>query len=278
MCEMLGISAKRLLSANGILRAFFSHAEQHPHGWGLARFPHTGGPGAGPATVAPAGDPPSWLQPPLIEKEPVKATESETLRHILDETIDDPTILAHIRFATVGTMEYANCHPFTATDNRGRIWTLAHNGTIFNGPELNAYIGIQYGDTDSERVLLHLIDRIDREQIRLGRSLDEEERFGTLAAVIAELSKGNKLNLLIYDGEVLYAHCNFRGSLHFRQEADAVTFSTRPLSGEGWEETPFTSLIAVKDGEIIRTSPPHGNEYIHNPEDYRLVYMNFARL
>ena len=57
-----------------------------------------------------------------------------------------------------------------------------------------------------------------------------------------------------------------------------MTFSTRPLSGEKWEEAPFTSLIAVKDGEIIRTSPPHGNEYIHNPEDYRLVYMNFARL
>lgn len=27
-----------------------------------------------------------------------------------------------------------------------------------------------------------------------------------------------------------------------------------------------------------RTPPPHGNEYIYNPEDYRLVYMNIARL
>ena len=55
-------------------------------------------------------------------------------------------------------------------------------------------------------------------------------------------------------------------------------FSTRPLSGEGWEEAPFTSLIAVKDGEIVHTSPPHGNEYIYNPNDYRMVYMDFARL
>ena len=38
------------------------------------------------------------------------------------------------------------------------------------------------------------------------------------------------------------------------------------------------TLSAAKDGEIVRTSPPHGNEYIYNPEDYRLVYMNFARL
>ena len=258
MCELLGMSAKRRRAANATLREFFSHAEQHPHGWGLAKLR----PG----------------EAPVIEKEAVKATKSAALRRILDAPIEERTLIAHIRFATVGHLEYANCHPFSAADNRGRIWTLAHNGTIFNGPELNDYIGIQYGDTDSERVLLHLIDRIDREQIRLGRSLEEEERFGTLAAVIAELSKGNKLNLLIYDGEILYAHCNFRGTLHVRREADAVTFSTRPLSGEGWEEAPFTSLIAAKDGEIIRTSPPHGNEYIHNPEDYRLVYMDFARL
>ena len=258
MCEMLGISAKRRLSVNGILRTFFSHAEQHPHGWGLAKLR----PG----------------KAPVIEKEAVKATKSAALRRILDAPIEERTLIAHIRFATVGHLEYENCHPFSAADNRGRIWTLAHNGTIFNGPELNDYIGIQYGDTDSERVLLHLIDRIDREQIRLGRALDEEERFGMLAAVIAELSKGNKLNLLIYDGEILYAHCNFRGTLHVRREADAVTFSTRPLSGEGWEEAPFTSLVAVKNGEIIHTSPPHGNEYIYNPNDYRMVYMDFARL
>ena len=188
------------------------------------------------------------------------------------------TLLAHIRLATIGHIEYKNCHPFTAPDNKGRVWTFVHNGTIFNGSQLNAYLGLQYGDTDSERVLLHLINRIDREQIRLGRALDEEERFGTLATVIAELSKGNKLNLLIYDGEVLYAHCNFRGTLHVRREADAVTLSTRPLSGEGWEDAPFTSLVAAKDGEIICTSPPHGNEYIYNPNDYRMVYMDFARL
>ena len=258
MCELLGFSSRRKRRRNDLLREFYSHAEAHPHGWGLARFPDGGA--------------------PLVEKEPVCAAHSAFLADLLADPLEERALIAHIRLATVGHVEYENCHPFTAADNRGRTWTLAHNGTIFNGAHLNDYMGIQYGDTDSERVLLHLIDRIDREQIRLGRPLDEEERFGTLAAVIAELSKGNKLNLLIYDGEVLYAHCNFRGTLHVRREADAVTFSTRPLSDEGWEEAPFTSLVAAKDGEIIRTSPPHGNEYIYNPNDYRMVYMDFARL
>ena len=259
MCEMLGLSAKRRLPANGILRAFFSHAEQHPHGWGLATFPDGGA--------------------PSIDKEPICASRSALLKGRLDDApIEERTLIAHIRFATVGHLEYANCHPFSAADNRGRIWTLAHNGTIFNGPELNDYIGIQCGDTDSERVLLHLIDRIDREQIRLGRSLDEEERFGTLAAVIAELSKGNKLNLLIFDGEVMYAHTNFRDTLYMWQQPDAVLFSTRPLSVGTWEKVPFTRLVAVRAGEVVREGESHGNEYIYNPEDYRFVYMNFARL
>ena len=74
MCEMLGISAKRRREMNAVLREFFSHAERHPHGWGLARF------GDGRA--------------PSIEKEPVKATESELLGGILGERIEERTLLA----------------------------------------------------------------------------------------------------------------------------------------------------------------------------------------
>ena len=144
MCEMLGISAKRRREMNAVLREFFSHAERHPHGWGLARF------GDGHA--------------PLIEKEPVKATESELLGGILGERIEERALLAHIRFATVGTMEYANCHPFSGADDSGRVWTLVHNGTIFSGAVLNDYIGLQFGETDSERILLHLIARVNRAQ------------------------------------------------------------------------------------------------------------------
>ena len=261
MCEMLGISARRRREANATLREFFSHAERHPHGWGLARFDERG-----------------TLVAPGVEKEPVKATVSEHLRNLLADKIDDQTILAHIRFATVGTMEYENCHPFTGTDNSGRVWTLVHNGTIFAGASLNDYMGLQFGETDSERVLLHLIARIDRAQNRQGRALAEKERFDVLSSAIGALAKGNKLNLLVFDGEVLYVHTNFRGSLHFLKEDGAVTLSTNPLSQGDWKPVPFTRLVAIKGGEFVREGPSHGNEYIYNPDDYRFVYMNFARL
>lgn len=258
MCEMLGVSSRERRRLNELLREFYSHADAHPHGWGLALFPAGGA--------------------PSVEKEAVCATKSECLEKLLSVPIEERLAIAHIRLATIGHIEYANCHPFTAIDNRGRIWTLAHNGTIFSGAELNPYLGLQYGETDSERVLLRIVDRVDREQARLGRALDDEERFDVLLAAVSDLAKGNKLNLLVSDGEFVYAHCNFKGSLHVRREPGSVTFSTRPLSGEGWEALPFTSLVAAKDGEIVRTSPPHGNEYVYNPNDYRMLYVDFARL
>ena len=177
MCEMLGISAKRRIRANDILREFYSHADRHPHGWGLATFNDAGAPD--------------------IEKEAVKATESEYLKKRLAEPIEESVLLAHIRLATVGHLEYRNSHPFAAADNCGRIWTLEHNGTIFNGAELNRYMGLQFGSTDSERILLHLVDIVNERQIRHGRALDWKERFAALddlqQAEPPRLRRGNTL-------------------------------------------------------------------------------------
>ena len=257
MCEILGISAKRRRAFNAVLREFFSHAEQNPHGWGLARLSQS---------------------PQIIDKEPCKATESEQLRGLLDAGIEERTLLAHIRFASLGHPEYVNCHPFTASDSSGRVWTLIHNGTIFSSDVLNGYIGIQTGTTDSERVLLYLVDCIDRAQARAGRPLGADERFDLLAAEIAALADGNKVNLLFYDGEVMYAHTNLKDTLHYCRDGDALLFSTKPLSAGAWTPVPFMRLVAVQDGAFIREAPPHGYEYVYNPEDYRYVYMGYAML
>lgn len=263
MCELLGISAKQRRAVNAVLREFFSHAELNPHGWGLARFTGAGG---------------VRLPQPLIDKEPCKATTSERLRGLLDADVEERMLLAHIRFASVGHPECVNCHPFTAADSSGRVWTLAHNGTIFHGEALNDYLSIQSGSTDSERVLLYLVDCIDRAQARTGRPLDAEERFDVLASEISTLADGNKLNLLICDGEVMYVHTNLKGTLHYSPDGDALIFSTKPLSTGTWTPVPFTRLLAVQDGAIVREAPSHGHEYVYDPEDYRYIYMGYAML
>ena len=53
----------------------------------------------------------------------------------------------------------------------------------------------------------------------------------------------------------------------------------RTIRNQGCEvlESPLRR-VAAKDGRFVREGAPHGNEYVHNPEDYQMVYMNYSRL
>lgn len=159
-----------------------------------------------------------------------------------------------------------NCHPFVGRDNRGRVWTLAHNGTVFRGDALGPYFAAQEGRTDSERLLLLLLDRVGARQDALGRALGPEERFAEFAVLAHELSPGNKLNLLVYDGEALYAHANAAGSLHLREDpSGAAVLSTRPLgSGDGWEPLPLCTPVAYRMADF--GEPPVVVNYFYHEQ------------
>jgi glutamine amidotransferase len=259
MCELFGLSSSRPVRLNALLREFASHSAEHPDGWGIATF-HDG--------------------IPSIEKEPVRASSSPYLAARLTEPVEAAAAIAHIRKATVGAMERVNCHPFVGRDNRGRVWTLAHNGTVFRGGALAPFFAVQEGRTDSERVLLLLLDRVGVRQDALGRALTAEERFAEFAAVCRDLAEGNKLNLLVYDGETLFAHANAAGSLHVREGEGAALLSTRPLTsaGGGWEPVPLCTPVAWRGGERIFSAPSHGKEYVPSPDDFRLFFTDYAAL
>lgn len=257
MCELFGISSKRNLWLNDYLKEFFSHCNEHPNGWGLACFDGNEA---------------------FIEKEPLKASKSKYLKERLSQPFCKKTAFAHIRKATVGNELYMNCHPFTKKDISKRRWTLIHNGTVFDYDALNRYTKVQDGDTDSERILLYLIDKINYRINIMGRSLDEKERFELLDSFFSSISKGNKMNVLLYDGEFMYAHTNYVGSLHYLKKSDGILFSTQPLSDEDWQPLPFTSLMAYREGELVYQGSPHGNEYIDNIEDLKYIYQIFSNL
>ena len=147
MCELFGISAGNEIDAGPWLQMFFPHSEKNPHGWGIAHFHQN------PAGRAGFG---------TLEKEPVKAVRSKYLKERLRQGMRASTLLAHIREATIGALEYNNTHPFQKMDDSGRCWTLAHNGTVFEGALLSGFIEAQEGQTDSERILLYLVDQINR--------------------------------------------------------------------------------------------------------------------
>jgi glutamine amidotransferase len=185
---------------------------------------------------------------------------------------------AHIRYATIGQVEYKNCHPYTIRDKSGRQWTLIHNGTIFEYEPLNPYVHIQNGNTDSERILLYVVDQVNKAERRVQRKLDRDERFYLLDSLVTKISKGNKLNLMMYDGEVFYVHTNYKKSLHQLEKDGQILFSTAPLSEEDWQPVTFTTLLGYEGSTRIFEGTNHGNEYVDSEENMKFLYSIFSSL
>lgn len=257
MCELFGINSSEKIQLNYLLKEFFSHGVEHPHGWGMAFF---------------------YGNAVSLEKQPEASFKSKYLKQRLRVKIEADKMLAHIRFATRGTMDYENTHPFVMRDNNDRTWTLEHNGTIFECEALNRFMNVQQGQTDSERILLYIVDRMNAEQECLNRPLSSEERFQMMDKIICELTPENKVNLLVYDGELLYVHTNFKDSLFQCRKENAMIFSTKPLENKDWENVPMNTLFAYKNGNLLYTGTNHGHEFVNSEAKMRLLFLDYANL
>ena len=238
MCELFGFSGKHEENLIPYLLEFFSHGSDNPHGWGLADLGRT---------------------PVQIEKEAIRADHSRLLPHIIKDLRPTRLLLAHTRKATVGDMTVENCHPFSFSDDTGCRWSMMHNGTIFQCDRLGKYQRLQHGTTDSERIILYLVDRMNQAVAKDG-TLTEEQRRTVVEDLMRELSPNNKLNLILSDGERLYVHINTRGSLYRKDDGEGVLFSSQPLDGEVWTPVEINRLLVYRDGEQIYAGPAHSYE------------------
>lgn len=239
MCELLGYSGRHAADLRGYLKIFYSHSVRHPHGWGMLRL---------------------LDGVPQLLREPVCAAQSTLLPQILAEMPPQTAALAHIRLATVGSVKAENCHPFSACDCTGRRWTLIHNGTVYSGKTLIPYRARQSGDTDSERIFLWLMDTLNA--LQQSRSLSPAERFDVIDRLVITLSPRNKLNLMIYDGELLYVHKNMKHTLYMKDYDGGLLFATVPLDADGWRSVPLARLAAYRCGEPVRLGTLHNQVYI----------------
>jgi len=243
MCELYGTFGKKNISLNEDLKLFYKHSIKHAHGWGLAYW--------------------NKKSKLTLYSEGKCANESELLKSILSSPIESQVSIGHIRFATAGSICDRNSHPFTATDSSGREWTLAHNGNIYVGLQLLPYIEEQIGETDSERILLYLVDCIDKKTEEKGAPLDSKERCEVVDSVLAELSLGNKLNLLIYDSQQYYVHTNAKDTLYLSFKDDYYCFATVPLENNFlWDKVPLNRLLVYSGINQIYCGSDHCNEFI----------------
>ena len=240
MCEIFGISSSTPLDVRGYLKTFYSHSINHPHGWGILRKNNG---------------------KPEIIKEPICATGSRKISRVINETEPQTDILAHIRLATVGAVKYNNCHPYTGKDISGRNWTLIHNGTIYSSRLLSKYLSLQKGDTDSERVFLYLLDTINDYTEKNKMPLSAKQRCDIINEIAITLSPRNKLNFMIFDGEILYVHKNMMDTLSYLELNNGIIISTQPLDNNDWKQFPMTKMLAYKKGKCVYEGTNHGNVF-----------------
>lgn len=180
-------------------------------------------------------------------------------------------IFAHIRLATVGEINLNNCQPFTGKDANGCLWMLMHNGTVFSYPELEKYVAKQNGSTDSERILLLIIDKINEFEKAKKSPSTISERFNLLSDLISKLAEGNKINIMIYDGDMTYIHSNMKDSMYYVKNDESITVSSTPLDEQKWMNVRLNRLFGLKKGEVIFESEPHSNEFIFTEKHLKAI-------
>ncbi|MDR3304528.1 MAG: class II glutamine amidotransferase [Clostridiales Family XIII bacterium] len=269
MCQLFAVTGRRPVQVNEEVKYFLQNSFIHKHGWGYSDF--TGG-------------------KTFVKRETTPAYESEFAKKLLAAPLLLQSAMFHIRYATVGAVEHENTHPLTAMDLMGRQWTIIHNGTVFNFDKLDKYFYKQNGTTDTERLLLYLVERVNQKSVDSHRPLTDEERFRVVDKVLRAVAEGNKLNVVLYDSEVMYVHANSRtGSrvlgesgkndfLYELEAEDARFFSTVPLDGRAWAPVRLNTLLAYKDGALTQAGAAHDFEYIESDEDIRYLYRGFSAL
>jgi glutamine amidotransferase len=182
MCRLFGMSSAphRVRATFWLLEAPDSLSEQSrrdPDGTGLGYFNAHG--------------------VPEVHKAPIAAYEDRCFAEEAREA-ESSTFLAHVRFASTGSLQERNTHPFL---QHGRLF--AHNGVIEGLDRLDAELGgaqsLVKGDTDSERFFALITQRIEANDGDVGAGIEQA------AVWIAKNLQVYALNLILTTPNELWA-------------------------------------------------------------------------
>jgi predicted glutamine amidotransferase len=182
MCELMGISFDRPISADFSIRAFALRDEENANGWGLAWYPDR--------SVAIVKEPVEWRQ----------STHTKFLESYPNLT--SRVYIAHVRHQTTGGVPtHSDTHPF-ARELIGRDFCFAHNGTLPEYQNFSLSVYRPVGGTDSEHIFCHLLAKIaERDDL-----LNTEDSWRWLHLQLTELNQHGKLNCLMSDGQRLFCY------------------------------------------------------------------------
>jgi glutamine amidotransferase len=199
MCQLLGMNANVATDVCFSFSGLAQRADEHKDGFGIAFFEDRGlryfvdHHGARESPVA-----------ELVRRYPIKSDN----------------VIAHIRKATQGRVALENTHPFVR-ELWGRYWVFAHNGDLKDfRPRLHAAFK-PVGDTDSERAFCWLMQELAKAHAAVP---DVPELTLTLRELLPQPASHGNFNLLLSNGQALWAHCSSR--LHFLERAHPFGHAT----------------------------------------------------
>jgi len=232
----------------------------HGNGWGIAAYEESG-------------------ILPRIEKSAWAAWHGEQFSQSAAKVFS-PSIISHVRRATVGEPRVENSHPFGHES-----WTFAHNGTLWGFEEIKQGLldaidplhrkGIA-GSTDSEHIFRYLLTvqarNVDRplshvirdtvqQLIRWARATRQQEEPGlNLLWTDGEQLVGTRLNrTLWYLERDRPIDCPICGESHLHEPAPtkyrSVEFASEPITTENWIEVPNGSVFRVTSDLRARIEP-----------------------
>ncbi|WP_261815744.1 class II glutamine amidotransferase [Vibrio gallicus] len=186
MCELLGMSANVptdiCFSFTGLMQRG-GNTGPHRDGWGITFYE-----GKGFRTF----------------KDPNPSCESKIAELVQNYPIKSRAVISHIRQANRGAVNLENTHPFTR-ELWGRYWTFAHNGQLSGYQDLPELRHRSVGETDSEKAFCWLLDNLENRYPELPQ--DMVEVFNYIATLCDELRDIGVFNMLLSDGEYVFAYC-----------------------------------------------------------------------
>ncbi|HEU4732757.1 MAG TPA: class II glutamine amidotransferase [Kofleriaceae bacterium] len=230
MCELLGMECNVptdiTFSFSGLSARGGRHGP-HAHGWGLALYE---------GNVA------------HVFREPKPACESPLARFVRDHPIKTLLAIAHVRRKTRGEISLANTHPFVR-ELWGRTFVFAHNGTVKRAARLPLGTFRPMGQTDSEHAFCALLSALRHDFADAPRSRTELAR--AIAAHAAQIGRHGSFNMLLGDGQQLYARCSTK--LHYLIRK--APFRKATLADED-VSVDFAALTTPRDRvAIVATTP-----------------------
>jgi glutamine amidotransferase len=222
MCQLFALNSNSPTAVTFSFTGFSARGGltgEHADGWGIAFH------GDGGCRVflddAPASHSPLAA---FLRRHPIRAT----------------TVLAHIRKATRGAVQLANCHPFQRLWG-GRNWTFCHNGTLHGFDPVLEASHRPVGSTDSEAAFAWLMQRL---QQRFGQQVPDPATLAPVLAALAHEAAGHgAFNFLLTDGHHTYAHCSTR--LHW-------LVRRHPFAPARLVDTDLTLDLARENGPLDR--------------------------